>query len=340
VDETIRDLERRAASDPTAWAPLARARLRAGAPAISVLAAVREGIRSEPASIELARVRDEALRAFFDREPDGPVWRQLFEREGTGGDRVVFSHDGALLAVAGRGVVVTDVERNRIVGAGYAGRRVRALAFLGRELLLDDEGLAHWDPESGRERARIPGTIPTIAVATAADATRGFAVTENGRIVRLRFLSGRVAGTETPLTLTPPPTAAVGWVGHEEKEDGLIAGLAQGIVLRSGADFGRERILIPGLAGGSALLTGGGLLEALFQVASANFAHIAARTALAPDHEAALVSGPEGPVLVRLAGGARRIAGGPAGFAAAAFSPCGSRLAILREDRLTVLQVC
>lgn len=336
MDEAIRDLERRAASDPAAWPLLARARVRAGEPALAVLATVRLGLRVDPASSELARIRDEALARYWE----APRWRVLFEREGTGGDRVVFSSDGGLVAAAGRGVVVVDVEANRIAGGGYAGRSVRALAFLGRELLLDDEGLAHWDPIAGRERARIPGTIPTIAVAAAPDSSRGFAVTENGRVVRLSFQKGRVVSIETAQTLIPPPTAALAWAGLVPAEDRLILGMGNRLVVRSGPSFDEEQAL---LSGGPMATAMQDMYALLLRLAADSFERIASRIALAPDRTVALIPGPDGGVLAKFSAdnqSVRTIESLPPSFRAAAFSPCGSRLAVLREDRLTLLEAC
>ncbi len=337
MDEEIRDLERRAAADPTAWPLVARARRRAGASPVELLAVVRAGLRADPASTELAAERDQALSAFWE----APSWRVLFERQTTGGNRIVFSPDGALLAAAGRGVVVVNVDANQIVNAGYAGRTVRSLTFLGRELLLDDEGLVHWDPVSERERARVPGTIPTIAVAVAPDSSRGFAVTENGRVLRLAIQRGRVTGTEPAHLLAPPPTAALGWTGRTAEQDRLILGLGARVVLRSGAAFEQELEI---LSSGIRILAGLDSLQyALVSLAAQSFELLAGRIALSPDCGATLVPGQRCGVLLchtESRHGPRAVEQVPPTFRAAAFSPCGSRLAVLLEDRLTVLEAC
>src|SRR5207249_1264562 len=94
-------------------------------------------------------------------------------------------------------------------------------------------------------RARVPGTIPTIAVATAADSMRGFVVTGNGRILRLCFEKGRVASCEEVTTLTPPATAARFWLGAAEGEDRVALAIGHGSVLRGGAGFAAEIDLTP-----------------------------------------------------------------------------------------------
>jgi hypothetical protein len=337
MDETLRDLERRAESDPTLLPVLARAQLRSGTPPAQVLAAVRQGLRAEPASSELHRLRDEALSRFWSEARYEP----LLERPGMAGRRVSFSHDGSLLAVAWLGVFVVDVERNQIVGAGYAGRPVRALAFVGRELLLDDDGLALWDPVSGKERARVPGTAPTIAVATSAGSSRGFAVTAKGSVVRFGVEKGKVTAAETVTTLTPPPVAAVGWAGLPGWTDHLLVATDGRVALRSGAALEHELDLS---ASGPRLLSGlDRIAEALIRFGPGVAYYLADdRTAISPDLRAAILESREAaaPSLHTIEGKSPARLPLPLMVQGYAFSPCGSRLAAVYEDRLIVLQAC
>jgi hypothetical protein len=324
VDEALRELERRCetAGDAGLWAALARARLRSGLRPAVALAAVRAGIRLAPADGELARVRDEALAAFW-REP---AYVPLLERHGASGRRVVFSHDGQFLAVASPGVIVVRIEPHELVGAGFPRDPCEAVAFVGPDLLVGQpRGLISFSPASGREGARLDHAGGVQALGTSADGTRGVLHDRQGTTLRFTLGPGKMTPRDRDQIFLPSAASCV-LMGLSPEEDTVVrrSGMGRAEAL-SGTRFEKTPILWPAQLAFEQLLAG--------------------EVVLSPDRGAITRFLDGGVEISRLGGtdgATTKLGAVRSTCSAAAFSPCGSRLALIRAQppALLVLEAC